>query len=60
MFIVTLALTLNARFGNRTRIVLMALGLTLSVGVSMAFAQTYNQFVAGFFIYAGAIYTTFM
>lgn len=35
-------------------------GVLLSVGVSMIFARTYNQFIASLFIYAGCLYTTFM
>lgn len=42
IFIITMSLTLKARFKNKVRIVVLTSGVTLSVTVSMLFAKRYN------------------
>lgn len=60
IFVITLSLTLRARFSNTIRIIVLSLGLVSSISVSMILNKSYNQYVGSVFIYVGALYTTFI
>jgi hypothetical protein len=55
-----MSLTLKARFRNKIRISLFIIGISLSIGISMAFAKHYNEFLGGFTVIAALIYASFI
>jgi len=57
-FAIVLCLTVKPRFRNTFRLLIIAIGTPLSIAISMVFAQSYNQFLAAVFIYAGSLYTS--
>ena len=58
---ITLFFTVKPKIqSNRARVWFFAIGLVLSVGISVAFSFTVNEVLAGITLYVGVVYFTFM